>query len=318
MIAHMSAKRLSIIVPFYNVEKYISQCLDSIYSQDIPEDEYEVICVDDCSPDGSRAIVEEYAKAHKNLKLVINEQNRKLGGARNAGMDVACGEYIWFIDSDDFIEESILGRLLKLAEEAQLDVLHFDYELYPNNNNQGYNAITETQIMSGADLFFDKRFTWSEDHITAWRKLYRKRFLRDNNIDFAEHIMFEDNDFAFLVFAYAKRAKHVKLQAYYYRQNPESITRTKINTQHISYWMELSHRLKNVMKRLKKGRMDERFQPVLSRFIRYILSNALSQYENLSEEEKIAAKIIIRHFTDSTILPFISKKKYMKIKLGLL
>ena len=108
-------KRLSIIIPFYNVEQYITQCLDSVYAQDIPEEEYEVICVDDCSPDNSIAIVEEYAKQHSNLIIVRNKYNRKLGGARNAGMEVATGQYVWYVDSDDYISENCLAYLLNIG-----------------------------------------------------------------------------------------------------------------------------------------------------------------------------------------------------------
>ena len=104
----MSDIRLSIIIPFFNVEKFIGRCLESVYSQDIPENEYEVICVDDSSPDDSLSIVQDYAQKHANLRIVKNKQNRKLGGARNAGLDVASGDYIWFIDSDDFIEDNVL------------------------------------------------------------------------------------------------------------------------------------------------------------------------------------------------------------------
>ena len=95
--------RLSIIIPFYNVEQYIAQCLDSVYRQDIPEEEYEVICVDDCSQDGSLEIVKQYQKKHVNLILLKHEVNKKLGAARNTGFNTAKGNYIWHVDSDDKI-----------------------------------------------------------------------------------------------------------------------------------------------------------------------------------------------------------------------
>lgn len=95
--------KLSIIIPFYNVKQYIAQCLDSVYRQDIPEEEYEVICVNDASPDHSRDIVLEYQKRHKNLVLIEHEHNKKLGAARNTGRSIARGKYIWNVDSDDYI-----------------------------------------------------------------------------------------------------------------------------------------------------------------------------------------------------------------------
>ena len=107
--------RLSIIIPFYNVEQYIAECLDSVYQQNIPEEEYEVICVNDASHDHSREIVLEYQKLHSNLVLVEHEFNRKLGAARNTGRAVAKGNYIWNVDSDDKIELNCLGKLLRIC-----------------------------------------------------------------------------------------------------------------------------------------------------------------------------------------------------------
>ena len=92
--------KLSIIIPFYKVERYIAECLDSVFAQDIPESEYEVICVNDCSPDGSRAIVLEYQKKHKNLVIIEHEKNMMLGAARNTGLRAAKGDFVWFIDSE--------------------------------------------------------------------------------------------------------------------------------------------------------------------------------------------------------------------------
>lgn len=314
----MSNLRLSIIVPFYNVESYISQCLDSIYHQDIPEEDYEVICVDDCSPDNSREIVERYAEKHSNLKLVINKENRKLGGARNAGMEVASGDYIWFIDSDDFIEENVLGTLLQIAEKESLEVLHFNYEGYPDKNLSDNNRVAETEIMTGAEMFFDKRFIWYHDLVTAWRKLYKRSFLVDNDISFAEHIMFEDNDYAYLVFAYAQRVKHINLSAYFYRSNPESITRVNISSQHIAYWMDLCHRLIKIKTRLAKDNKDERFQHELSTFIRYHFDHSISSLKYTSNNDRRQAYRIINRQANISLFPFVSKKKFIKLKLGLL
>jgi len=109
------------------LEKYIAECLDSVYNQDIPETEYEVICVNDCSPDNSRAIVLEYQKKHSNLRLIEHETNKMLGGARNTGLRAAQGEYIWFVDSDDFVGENIISCLLKYSNDNKLDILNFNY-----------------------------------------------------------------------------------------------------------------------------------------------------------------------------------------------
>lgn len=308
--------RLSIIIPFYNVEQYIAQCLDSVYRQDIPEEEYEVICVDDCSPDNSIAIVEEYAKKHANLVIVSNQYNRKLGGARNAGMEVAKGEYIWFIDSDDFIEENCFKKLLSIAENEDLDILHFNYANYPNIVITDYRP--DSEVMTGVDMFFSPQFKWYHDLVTAWRKLYKRQFLIDNKIQFAEHIMFEDNDYAILAFANAQRVKHISSFVYLYRNNPDSITRVKYTSEHVSYWLDLCHRLVRIKDLFKRENKDERFQKLIMDFIRYIISDVLTKYTQMDDNNKKKTRTIIRQQIDEKLKPYISRSRYYKIKLGVL
>ena len=312
----MNIIRLSIIIPVYNVEAYLSQCLDSVYRQDMPEDEYEVICVNDCSPDNSFSILESYARVHSNLVIINNEENRKLGGARNAGMDIAIGRYVMFIDSDDFIEDNVLGRLCNIAEQDDLDVLHFDYETFPEKKN--LSKVSSTEIMTGPDMFFDKRFIWFHDLVTAWRKLYKRSFLIENKISFAEHIMFEDNDYAILVFANACKTEHVQIDAYQYRNNPASITRTRCSSQHISYWMDLCHRLVIIKDRFIEEKKDIRFQKLLEDFIRYEVHHVLDSTNLCDQKYKEEAKIIVKHGINAALKPYISKRLYYQLKLGII
>ena len=310
--------RLSIIIPFYNVEQYIAQCLDSVYRQDIPEEEYEVICVDDCSPDNSIAIVEEYAKKHDNLVIVRNQYNRKLGGARNAGMEVAKGEYIWFIDSDDFIEENCFKKLLSIAENEDLEILHFNYAEYPNVILPERRP-DDTDVMTGTDMFFDSQFIWYHDLITAWRKLYKREFLIDNNIQFAEHIMFEDNDYAIIAFAKAKRVKHISTSMYYYRNNPESITRVKYTSEHIGYWLDLCYRLVRIKDMFIREKKDERFLVLMATWIRYHISNSINIYLQMDDmfERKKTYNTIRKNVTPE-LKPYMSRLKYYKLRIGIL
>lgn len=311
----MSNKRLSIIIPFYNVEQYIAQCLDSVYHQDIPEEEYEVICVDDCSPDDSLSIVKEYAKLHSNLIIVKNKFNRKLGGARNAGMEVAQGKYIWFIDSDDFIESNCLANMLSIVESEDLDMLHFNYACYPNNADPARRP-SETEVMTGTEMFFDSNFIWYHDLVTAWRKLYKRQFLLDNNIQFAEHIMFEDNDYAIEAFAYAQRVKHIPSVAYYYRNNPNSITRVKYTDEHIGYWLDMCHRLHLIKEKYISEQKDLRFVDLISSFIRYNISNVLNVYRIMNDmKEKKRSRVIIRKNIDKSLKQYMSKKMYYRVAI---
>ena len=117
--------KLSIIIPVYNVEQYLKTCLDSVLHQNIAISEYEVIVVNDSSPDGSLAIAEEYARKNSNIKIVTRP-NGGLSAARNTGLEHALGEYVWFVDSDDWIEENCLSRLLSIATLESLDILCFN------------------------------------------------------------------------------------------------------------------------------------------------------------------------------------------------
>lgn len=111
---------LSFVVPVYNTEKYLPECLDSLLEQDIPKEEYEIICVNDGSTDNSLEILHAYQEKFPNI-VVIDKENSGVAMARNAGMDAAKGDYIWFVDSDDFIQMNILHLLWTTVSETEYD-----------------------------------------------------------------------------------------------------------------------------------------------------------------------------------------------------
>lgn len=113
---------LSIIVPVYNAESYLQQCLDSLLSQDILKEDYEILCVNDGSRDGSLEILQQFARDAGNV-TVIDKENGGVTTARNAGLEAARGEYIWFVDADDLLKPNILGTLRRKAAETDCDRL---------------------------------------------------------------------------------------------------------------------------------------------------------------------------------------------------
>lgn len=232
--------RLSIIVPFYNVEQYIEECIRSLYDQDIPQEEYEVICVDDCSPDGSRAIVERLQKEYKTLRLICHERNKKLGGARNTGLKEAKGQYVWFVDSDDQVYPNVFKVLLEQAEINRLDILQFD------QSRGGYRfRIQENQseIQEGeAYLFEDGNEYWYFKVLGAWRQMFRCEFLRKNQIWYIEDAMYEDTDCLLHAFIKAKRVQYVPLLAYYYRVNEESVSYDRVSPAKVAWRVNLTVR----------------------------------------------------------------------------
>ena len=217
--------RLSIIIPFYNVEQYIAECLDSVYHQDVPEEEYEVICVNDGSPDHSRDVVMEYQKRHSNLVLVEHEVNKKLGAARNTGRAVAKGRYIWNVDSDDKIIPNCLEHLLSICEENDLDVLEFGRKRFWGEKSEDIPNIRSTEnIVSGLDYMEQLESEELSMMCVVWRRLMRRDFLEENHIYSPEINMGEDVPFSFRVLMSAKRMMVIPDRCYYYRANPDSLT----------------------------------------------------------------------------------------------
>ena len=111
---------LSIILPVYNVEAYLGRCINSCLCQDLPKDNYEIIVVIDGSPDNSIEVARRFQSDNDNVKIVVRE-NGGLSAARNTGLEAASGDYVWFIDSDDYIEENILGDIVRNLQSNQLD-----------------------------------------------------------------------------------------------------------------------------------------------------------------------------------------------------
>ena len=211
-------KDLSIIIPVYNGAATIGRCLDSIYSQGLDEQHFEVICVDDCSPDPSSvAAIEnyEYQGIHpSNLILIKHDVNKRQGGARNTGIRVAKGEWIEFIDCDDFIIKGALKELLsKALQHNNLDLLTFDYlvgtstELYSKDHRKK----NVSQILTGPEY-----------HITQicpqmpTEALFRKSLLTSNRLWFEENVRFEDLDFVIKATVLARNVLFVPNDVYYY------------------------------------------------------------------------------------------------------
>lgn len=225
----MTNKRLSIIIPFYNVEQYIAQCLESVYTQDIPEEEYEVICVNDASLDKSRDIVLEYQKKHDNLVLIEHEVNKKLGAARNTGRRVARGSYIWNVDSDDVIAPNCLGRILNICEQENLDVLMFNICLLRKIDGvfkTTHTAVIEPYQVCNGLQFINEINDIEFSHISGvWRQMFRREFMDKHKIYSPSINMGEDAPYTHKAIVLAERMCVISDECYYYRDAENSILR---------------------------------------------------------------------------------------------
>jgi Glycosyltransferases involved in cell wall biogenesis len=219
------ALRLSIIIPFYNVERFISECLDSVFDQDIPLSDYEVICVNDGSPDHSRDIVLQYMERFPNLRLIEHEKNKKLGAARNTGRTIAQGRYIWNVDSDDKIVPNCLSGMLKICEENDLDVLEFGAIQFSQTKQKELPHVPSTSGVEVGVEYLDRLNAYQVSRMCpVWNKMIRRDFLEGNGIFSPEINMGEDIPYSFRILTLAKRFSVVSDSYYLYRVNDDSLT----------------------------------------------------------------------------------------------
>lgn len=212
--------KLSIVIPVYNVERYIEKCLKSCINQDIQEYDYEIIVVNDGTPDNSMEIVRRIADNHSNIHI-IDQQNQGLSAARNNGFAIAKGEYVWFIDSDDWIEENCLGRITTILN-TEVDLLQLKYRLtYDDESlNKDINITTYKGIISGKEVSLMGGLP-----IPAQFTIYRADFLRSNKLAFFNGIYHEDMEFKPRVLYYAEKVSFDDTISYnYYQRTTGSIT----------------------------------------------------------------------------------------------
>lgn len=212
---------LSVIIPVYNVEEYIGQCLDSVVSQSIGIENIEVIIVNDATPDNSMDIVEKYCEKYPSIKIVNNETNQGLGQSRNIGLSHVTSDYVTFIDSDDFISSNSYEDSINKLKDSGCDLLIYNWEVFTedghieppsiHNQNTSENRILE----SLAD--FPEIFLLT----SAWNKVYHKSLFKYLNY---EKGLYEDNIVTSLVLLNSKRIFLSKDSTYFYRKNSSSIT----------------------------------------------------------------------------------------------
>lgn len=206
-------KKLSIIVPAYKVEDYIAACLDSLLDQGLDHADYEIIVINDGSPDNSKAIAEEYASRYSNI-IVGDQENKGVSVARNHGLEMAQGEYIAFVDPDDTIYPKALSRIIARAEEQHLDVVYLSLEVYDESGK-----LLQTMEPNGKDDVVLEGF--SHPRRTFLSTLFRRPVI--GNIRFKEGITRgQDTVFNAMVQSMAKRVGYCSLPYYRYLQRGSS------------------------------------------------------------------------------------------------
>ena len=271
-----SVPKVSVVIPVYNVEQYLRQCLDSVVNQTFKD--IEIIVVNDCSPDNSLKIIEEYKQKDERFVIVDLKKNVGLGSARNEGMKLAKGKYITFIDSDDWVSKDFVESLYETIEKNQYDVISPDFYEY-NNITQ---KITESRRPENlynipiSTIKIKQKVLFNEG-IHYVRKIFRLQFLKDNNIFFKLNKI-EDTLFTWEVILKTNKFMFINNKIYFYRTSRAGSIMTTASKE-LPNNMDLFCALKELV--YEDESTKKFFDPVLNFFIMNRLLNYAWKYPNI-------------------------------------
>lgn len=263
-------KKISIIVPIYNVEQYLSDCLDSLATQTLQD--IEVILVNDGSKDSSWRIAQEYTKKMPSIFKYVTKKNGGLSDARNFGMQYVQGEYIAFVDSDDWISPYMFEKLYKKAKEVNSDIVEcqFDY-VYGNFHKKVKFPMYET---------LEKYMIYA--YPNAWNKIYRTEWLCGLNVKFPVGLWHEDIEFFFKIIPFLKSVPAtVRESLYYYRQRSGSIMNNPD-----SRILDIHKIYSNLFEYYRQKKILNRYNDILEyKYVRTTLSNFLKRMLKIKDKQ---------------------------------
>lgn len=230
--------KTSVIIPIYNTEKYLDECIQSVLNQ--TQKEIEIILVDDGSTDYSSEIVDQYEKEYENI-IVIHQDNQKLGAARNNGYRIARGKYVYFLDSDDYIAEDLFEKCYACAEEKELDFVFFDAYDFCDEEDKGkvtpdydydrsHKGIS-SEVFSGKE-FWDRYYKIQGIMTCAYLTYIRKEYIERYNLMFEPGVFYEDCDWIARMYINAKRVSYYPERLYYRRYRLGAITQSTYTLTH--------------------------------------------------------------------------------------
>ena len=328
--------KLSVVIPLYNKEKYIDRCLKSLLAQDVSQNEYEIIIVDDGSTDTGSLIGQSYAEKYSNIHF-FSQENAGPSAARNRGLEATKGDYIYFLDADDYLAYNVLNCPLELCEQNNLEILEFNTKEVKEESLPDFlpkkledKAI---QVMDGITYIAERGF-----RNEAWRYLIQKDFLTDTGIIFTEGTFYEDAIFTASLFLKVNRMSKMNLDVHRYVLVQNSIVTNKdpvhnlkfihgmvyavekfnnlikgLNSSHVNY-----HR---AVKKLKAKQQALVFALIIRTF-KYRLLNFKDLKKILVKLNKLEAYPIDPKVggiakTKTSLLPIINNKTLLSFGIGL-
>lgn len=300
------SKKLSIIVPIYNAEKYLKETLDSLVNQTFKD--FEIICINDGSLDGSIKILESYQSRYPDLITVYNKINGGIADARNFGVSKVTTPYFGFLDSDDTVESNMLETLYNKAIQEQADIVFCDfYWSYPDYEN----IVKDGPYANNKEILISM-------FATLWNKLYRTDFIKGLNINFPTGYRYEDASYLYKLAPYIQRWAYVGIPFVHYRQTAGSITHN-----HNERVKDMIHVFEDLLNHYKERNFYVMYERELEYlFIRFFLGNSFlrtCQIKDKLDRNKtldLSYKILNKNFPKWKNSPYLNgsglKNKYFK------
>ena len=229
----MSTPFFSIVIPVYNgLTHDLPVCLNSIWDQSLDKELYEVICVDDCSTDGTRQWLKEQRQEHSNLQVIENQENIRQGGSRNRGVKAAKGKYIIFIDQDDYYHKEGITAAYNHLQENNLEILIVDcaYQSPGKVSNELQHNFPHREIMSGDEIIEKNSIPYA-----PWKFIFLRSHMIDNNLFFAENKRIEDIDWVHKLVHYAQRVQYQPILFIHYNKTSISTTMVAYKSKEVIY-----------------------------------------------------------------------------------
>lgn len=310
--------KVSIIIPVYNAEKYIRKCLDSIVNQTYKN--IEVIIVNDGSTDNSEEIIKEYIENQEyNIKYFKNE-NRGVSFSRNFGVNYAEGDYIFFVDADDYLDENLIENL-KEKMKKEIDIIKFKAKKVDNNEKVLEEIYVPTfDEVSGEEAFEKLKY---DDILldTIWSYVFRKNFYIQNNFKFTENTHHEDFALIPLIIVKAKKVVSLDYYGYYYVQSENSITRNNSYEKLVKRTNDMIIHYDNMIEFIKNSDISESSKKSIKDFF---ANSVILRAEELKEKEqkeyikKIKERKLIKNIQVKNVKQLIKKiLLYINVKLYL-
>lgn len=294
--------KLSIIMPVYNVKNYIRKCIESVLEQKFID--YELILVDDGSNDGSGVICDEYSKKDKRI-IVIHQKNKGLSGARNSGINIAKGEFIGFIDSDDWIHKNMYYDLVNIAIKEKSDIVQCGYiktENEEENNILINNYINNYSNIEALYNLYNNNYPIT---VVCWNKIYKKELFKD--IQFPVGKIHEDEFTTHKLLYKAKKVTFIESQYYYYRQRSGSIMSEKFSPKSLDKLEALREKI-SFMENIN----TDLYLKAVKQYLNFLRKIYFISQKELPDNKKLAVKLKKESRTFASIYLFKMDEKFSK------